>query len=95
MLAVLKRVWGVRVCLSKRGSNQCFWSFQKTVKVPEFKQLAISRLRLSWPHRIWPMGPSEHQPATGRLAQMTLEANSEVKAEAKFDFVLSGEKLGF
>ena len=41
------------------------------------------------------MGPSEHQPATGRLAQMTLEANSEVKAEAKFDFVLSGEKLGF
>ena len=41
------------------------------------------------------MGPSEHQPATGRLAQMTLEANSEVKAEAKFDFVLPGEKLGF
>ena len=38
------------------------------------------------------MGPSERQPATGRLAQANLEANSEVKVEAKFDFILSGEK---
>ena len=44
---------------------------------------------------IWPMGSSEHQPVTGCLAQMTREANSEVKAESKFGFVLSGEKLGF
>ena len=61
----------------------------------EHLQSEISDFRHLMEGRIWPMGPSEHQPATGRLAQMTLEANSEVKAEAKFDFVLSGEKLGF
>ena len=55
----------------------------------------ISDFRHLMEGRIWPMGSSEHQPVTGSLAQMTLEANSEVKAESKFGFVLSGEKLGF
>ena len=78
------------------GKNSNFVPFVKgDFKMNEHLQSEISDFRHLMEGRIWPMGSSEHQPVTGCLAQMTLEANSEVKAEAKFDFVLSGEKLGF
>ena len=78
------------------AKNSNFVPFVKgDFKMNEHLQSEISDFRHLMEGRIWPMGSSEHQPVTGCLAQMALEANSEVKAESKFGFVLSGEKLGF
>ena len=78
------------------AENSNFVPFVKgDFKMNEHLQSEISDFRHLMEGRIWPMGSSEHQPVTGCLAQMALEANSEVKAESKFGFVLSGEKLGF